>query len=56
MKEDLDFTELLNAVERTQRGYRKPLPGVDASLKQPRENQSRDDSPQPGSEAEAPGD
>jgi hypothetical protein len=28
MKEDLDVSELSDAIERMQRGYRKPLPGT----------------------------
>jgi hypothetical protein len=32
MKEELDVSEVLDAVERLQRGYRKPLPGTENRL------------------------
>ena len=31
MKEELDVSEVIDAVDRMQRGYRKPLPGVPTS-------------------------
>ena len=40
MKEELDVSEVLDAVERVQRGYRKPLPGNDH---QPKDKQSDTD-------------
>ena len=43
MKEDLDVSELVDAVERVQRGYRKPMPGMNARLNQSTNSQSSDD-------------
>ncbi len=41
MKEDLDVSEVLDAVERVQRGYRKPLPGSDRARDQSTKSLSR---------------
>jgi hypothetical protein len=52
MKEDLDVSEVLDAVERLQRGYRKPLPGADTQLNQSTGSQSNDDRQQSESDSE----
>ncbi len=45
MKEDLDVSEVLNAVERVQRGYRKPLPGSDRARDQSAKSLSKGNLP-----------
>jgi hypothetical protein len=49
MKEDPDVSEVLDAVERVQRGYRKPLPGSEHERNQTTGNLPGDDGQQSGS-------
>jgi hypothetical protein len=45
MEEDLDVSEVLDAVERVQRGYRKPLPGSERARDRSTKSLSRGNLP-----------